>query len=101
MVNDLKVRRHQPQGSDLAFKVRSNQNHCSSSRSQSGRCQATAGNLSCIFCWKNDMSSTNESDCRNGVEPSGHLPQTCYLSVEKLPDLACSHQKSLCVCEIL
>ncbi len=49
MVNDLKVRRNQPQGSNLAFKVRSRQSLCGSSRSRSGRCQGTNGNLSGIF----------------------------------------------------
>src|SRR6266487_576308 len=49
LVNDLKVRRNQPQGSNLAFKVRSRQSLCGSSRSRSGICQGTNGNLYGIF----------------------------------------------------
>src|SRR5256714_7767624 len=70
LVNDVKVRRNQPQCSNFAFKVRSSQSHSGSYRSQRGRCQATGGNLYCIFCLKNDMYSKNESERGNGVELS-------------------------------
>src|SRR5260370_239753 len=49
LVNDLKVRQNQPQGSNLAFKVRSSQNLRGSCRSRGGRCQGTNGNLYGIF----------------------------------------------------
>src|SRR5258706_14925249 len=49
MVNDLKVRRNQPQGSNFAFKVRSSQNLRGSCRSRGRRCQGTNGNSSYIF----------------------------------------------------
>jgi len=49
LVNDLKVRRNQPQWSNFAFKVRSSQSHCGSYRSRRGRCQATDGDPYCIF----------------------------------------------------
>src|SRR5436305_12854109 len=61
LVNGVKVRRNQPQGSKSGLKVRTRQNLRGSSPSRSGRCQGTNGNLECILCLKKDMSSTNES----------------------------------------
>ena len=45
VVIDLKVRQNQPEGSNVAFKVRSSQNSRDSCRSRGGRCQGTNGNL--------------------------------------------------------
>src|SRR6266446_7317752 len=49
MVNRLKVRRNQPQCSNVAFKVRASKNLRGSCRSRGGRCQGTNGNSSYIF----------------------------------------------------
>ena len=49
LVNDLKVRRNQPQSSNFAFKVRASKNLRGLCRSRGGRCQGTNGNSSYIF----------------------------------------------------
>src|SRR3989440_7333141 len=56
----------------FALKVRSRTSHGGSSCSRSGRCSTRDGNLSCIFCLKNNMYDTNELERGNGVE---HSPQ--------------------------
>jgi hypothetical protein len=38
LVNRLKVRRNQPEGSKIRLNLRTSQNLCGSYRSQSGRC---------------------------------------------------------------
>src|SRR5437868_4856484 len=53
VVNGVKVRRNQPQGSKIGLKVRTRQNLGGSYRSRSGISQGTNGNLECIFCLKN------------------------------------------------
>ncbi len=52
LVNDLKVRPNQPQGSNFGLKVRTRQNVWSSYPSGSRRRQATDRNSSCIFLMK-------------------------------------------------
>src|SRR5207248_1883556 len=48
VVNGVKVRRNQPQGSKIGLKVRTRQNLGGSYRSRSGISQGTNGNLECI-----------------------------------------------------
>src|SRR2546429_3571654 len=49
LVNALKVRRNQPQCSNVALNIRTRQSHCGSCRCTGGRCPGTKGNLSYIF----------------------------------------------------
>src|SRR5439155_13555731 len=49
VVIGLKVRRNQPQGSNFGLKVRTRNEPSSLYCSGSGRCEASDGNLSCIF----------------------------------------------------